>query len=147
MKGGAFGKFSQEKERCEQDSESHALPLPAKLGRLLKIAMLKFLLHSTSYPWFPVFLLGQSLVMETQLSTFHVHSQSVWETSLHMVWVTGTCVGPSICGSPPWESPSPFFMISTPLCVGGSPAPVDALEHTSRPLWTLAHQATFSLSP
>lgn len=30
--------------------------------------------------------------METQLSTFKGRSQSVWETSLHMIWVTGMYV-------------------------------------------------------
>ncbi|XP_025784595.1 short transient receptor potential channel 2-like [Puma concolor] len=61
----------------------------SRLGRLLKIPVLKFLLHSASYLWFLIFLLGESLAMETQLSTFRGRSQSVWETSLHMVWVTG----------------------------------------------------------
>nr|AAG29950.1 transient receptor potential channel 2-alpha [Mus musculus] len=61
----------------------------SRLGRLLKIPVLKFLLHSASYLWFLIFLLGESLVMETQLSTFKGRSQSVWETSLHMIWVTG----------------------------------------------------------
>ncbi|VFV19333.1 short transient receptor potential [Lynx pardinus] len=60
----------------------------SRLGRLLKIPVLKFLLHSASYLWFLIFLLGESLAMETQLSTFRGRSQSVWETSLHMVWVT-----------------------------------------------------------
>ncbi|XP_074256414.1 short transient receptor potential channel 2-like [Saimiri boliviensis] len=65
-------------------------PVPAEqLGRLLKIPVLKFLLHSASYLWFLIFLLGESLVMETQLSTFRGRSQSVWENSLHMIWVTG----------------------------------------------------------
>uniref|UniRef100_A0A8C3YAI5 Transient receptor ion channel domain-containing protein n=1 Tax=Catagonus wagneri TaxID=51154 RepID=A0A8C3YAI5_9CETA len=61
----------------------------SRLGRLLKTPVLKFLLHSASYLWFLVFLLGESLAMEMQLSTFRGRSQSVWETSLHMVWVTG----------------------------------------------------------
>uniref|UniRef100_A0A8C6FQB7 Transient receptor ion channel domain-containing protein n=1 Tax=Moschus moschiferus TaxID=68415 RepID=A0A8C6FQB7_MOSMO len=61
----------------------------SRLGRLLKVPVLKFLLHSASYLWFLIFLLGESLVMETQLSTFRGRSQSVWETSLHMVWVAG----------------------------------------------------------
>ncbi|KAL6037450.1 hypothetical protein STEG23_036695 [Scotinomys teguina] len=61
----------------------------SRLGHLLKIPVLKFLLHSASYLWFLIFLLGESLVMETQLSTFKGRSQSVWETSLHMIWVTG----------------------------------------------------------
>ena len=73
--------------------------LPPKLGRLLKIPVLTFLLHSASYLWFLIFLLGESLAMESQLSTFHGRSQTVWETSLHMVWVTGTCVGHFICSS------------------------------------------------
>nr|XP_045226215.1 putative short transient receptor potential channel 2-like protein isoform X3 [Macaca fascicularis] len=65
-------------------------PAPAEqLGRLLKIPVLKFLLHSASCLWFLIFLLGESLVVETQLSTFRGRSQSVWETSLHMIWVTG----------------------------------------------------------
>lgn len=68
----------------------HAFLSPPKLGRLLKVPVLKFLLHSASYLWFLIFLLGESLVMETQLSTFKGRSQSVWETSLHMIWVTGT---------------------------------------------------------
>lgn len=70
-------------------SDSHAFLSPPKLGRLLKIPVLKFLLHSASYLWFLIFLLGESLAMETQLSTFKGRSQSVWETSLHMIWVTG----------------------------------------------------------
>ncbi|KFO24000.1 Short transient receptor potential channel 2 [Fukomys damarensis] len=61
----------------------------SRLGRLLKIPVLKFLLHSASYLWFLIFLLGESLAMEMQLSTFSGRSQSVWETSLHMIWVTG----------------------------------------------------------
>ncbi|XP_037378773.1 protein XNDC1N isoform X1 [Talpa occidentalis] len=61
----------------------------SRLGRLLKIPVLKFLLHSASYLWFLIFLLGESLVMEAQLTTFRGRSQSVWETSLHMVWVIG----------------------------------------------------------
>ncbi|XP_074161035.1 short transient receptor potential channel 2-like isoform X4 [Sminthopsis crassicaudata] len=59
----------------------------SRLGRLLKIPVLKFLLHSASYLWFLIFLLGESLVMETQLGTFKGRSQSVWENSLHMIWV------------------------------------------------------------
>uniref|UniRef100_G3QU42 Transient receptor ion channel domain-containing protein n=1 Tax=Gorilla gorilla gorilla TaxID=9595 RepID=G3QU42_GORGO len=61
----------------------------SQLGRLLKIPVLKFLLHSASCLWFLIFLLGESLVMETQLSTFRGRSQSVWETSLHVICVTG----------------------------------------------------------
>ena len=96
-------------DRCEQDSEKPALLPPPQLGRLLKIPVLKFLLHSASYLWFLIFLLGESLVMETQLSTFRGRSQSVWETSLHMVWVAGTWVGPFICGRLPPGDPLTFL--------------------------------------
>lgn len=64
-------------ERFEQDSESPALLPSPKLGRLMKIPVLKFLLHSASYLWFRIFLLGESLVMETQLGTFRGRSHSV----------------------------------------------------------------------
>uniref|UniRef100_A0A452TM41 Transient receptor ion channel domain-containing protein n=1 Tax=Ursus maritimus TaxID=29073 RepID=A0A452TM41_URSMA len=56
--------------------------LAPQLGRLLKIPVLKFLLHSASYLWFLIFLLGESLAMEAQLSTFRGRSQT-----LHPAWV------------------------------------------------------------
>lgn len=43
--------------------------LPCKLGRLLKILVLKFLLHSTSQLRFLLFLLGEPLIMETLQSS------------------------------------------------------------------------------
>lgn len=114
--------------------------LPRKLGRLLKIPVLKFLLHSASYLWFLLFLLGESLVMETQLSTFRDRSQSVWETSLHMIWVTGTGVGPFICGNLPQGAPNPFFVMSTPVWGG---TPVDAPEHNQTPLGSSTPRGLF----
>ncbi|KAJ8798244.1 hypothetical protein J1605_001369 [Eschrichtius robustus] len=44
----------------------HWLAPKSRLGHLMKIPVLKFLLHSASYLWFRIFLLGESLVMETQ---------------------------------------------------------------------------------
>ncbi|XP_035316535.1 short transient receptor potential channel 2 isoform X1 [Cricetulus griseus] len=94
----------------------------SRLGHLLKIPVLKFLLHSASYLWFLIFLLGESLVMETQLSTFKGRSQSVWETSLHMIWVTGMeSQGTGLLGSQPlpilpcterseWRTEDPQFL-------------------------------------
>ncbi|NP_001361418.1 short transient receptor potential channel 2 [Ornithorhynchus anatinus] len=61
----------------------------SRLGRLLKIPVLKFLLHSASYLWFLIFLLVESLVMEQQHSTFVGRNQSIWDNSLHMIWVAG----------------------------------------------------------
>ncbi|XP_053161976.1 short transient receptor potential channel 2-like [Hemicordylus capensis] len=61
----------------------------SKVGKMLKIPVIKFLLHSASYLWFLIFLLGESLVMEHQQEIFRGRNTSVWETSLHMVWVAG----------------------------------------------------------
>lgn len=113
--GWAFWKLCQVGREVSRTLRATLSFFSRKLGCLLKIPVLKFLLHSASYLWFLIFLLGESLVMETQLSTFRGRSQSVWETSLHMVWVTGTCVGPFIRGSPLEGSSSLFFIISTPV--------------------------------
>ncbi|XP_032075569.1 short transient receptor potential channel 2-like [Thamnophis elegans] len=61
----------------------------SKLGKMLKIPVIKFLLHSASYVWFLVFLLVESLILEHHQDTFQGRNQSMWETSLHMIWVTG----------------------------------------------------------
>lgn len=123
-------------ERCEQDSEKPALLPSLQLGRLLKIPVLKFLLHSASYLWFLIFLLGESLVMETQLSTFRGRSQSVWETSLHMVWVAGTWVRPFICGRLPPGDPLTFLHSEHPY----TGWPLWMLpEYVTRPLGALVH--------
>lgn len=60
-----------------------------QIGKMLKIPVIKFLLHSASYLWFLIFLLVESLVMEHYHETFKGRNQSVWETSLHMIWVAG----------------------------------------------------------
>nr|XP_056714786.1 protein XNDC1N [Euleptes europaea] len=61
----------------------------SKVGKMVKIPVIKFLLHSASYLWFLVFLLVESLVLEHHHETFTGRNQSMWETSLHMVWVAG----------------------------------------------------------
>ncbi|KAG8137159.1 hypothetical protein E2320_005686 [Naja naja] len=60
-----------------------------KIGKMLKIPVIKFLLHSASYIWFLVFLLVESLILEHHHDAFKGRNQSMWETSLHMIWVTG----------------------------------------------------------
>ncbi|XP_061485726.1 short transient receptor potential channel 2-like [Rhineura floridana] len=61
----------------------------SKAGKMLKIPVIKFLLHSASYVWFLVFLLVESLVLEYHHESFSGRNQSMWETSLHMIWVAG----------------------------------------------------------
>ncbi|KAM8812661.1 LOW QUALITY PROTEIN: short transient receptor potential channel 2-like [Rhynchonycteris naso] len=78
-------------EQRPRKQEQQALQAQGRktLGCLLKIPVLQCLLHSASCLWFLTFLLGESLLTEVQLSTFCGRSQSIWETSLHLVWVTG----------------------------------------------------------
>uniref|UniRef100_A0A8D2LH84 Transient receptor ion channel domain-containing protein n=1 Tax=Varanus komodoensis TaxID=61221 RepID=A0A8D2LH84_VARKO len=61
----------------------------SKVGKILKIPVIKFLLHSASYLWFLVFLLVESLVLEHHQEAFKGRNQTMWETSLHMIWVAG----------------------------------------------------------
>ncbi|XP_039225703.1 short transient receptor potential channel 2-like [Crotalus tigris] len=61
----------------------------SKIGKMLKIPVIKFLLHSASYVWFLVFLLVESLILEHHQEIFMERNQSMWETSLHMIWVMG----------------------------------------------------------
>ncbi|KAM6448561.1 short transient receptor potential channel 2-like [Liasis olivaceus] len=61
----------------------------SKIGKMLKIPVIKFLLHSASYVWFLVFLLVESLILEGHHESFMGRNQSMWETSLHMIWVAG----------------------------------------------------------
>nr|XP_025042220.1 short transient receptor potential channel 2-like isoform X1 [Pelodiscus sinensis] len=61
----------------------------SRAGKMLKIPVIKFLLHSASYLWFLVFLLAESMVLQQRPEVFLGRNQSVWESSLHMVWVAG----------------------------------------------------------
>uniref|UniRef100_A0A8C3XTS3 Transient receptor ion channel domain-containing protein n=1 Tax=Chelydra serpentina TaxID=8475 RepID=A0A8C3XTS3_CHESE len=61
----------------------------SRVGKMLKIPVIKFLLHSASYLWFLIFLLVESIVLEHKHHIFLGRSQPMWENSLHMVWVAG----------------------------------------------------------
>ncbi|KAM9170997.1 short transient receptor potential channel 2-like [Pangshura tecta] len=61
----------------------------SRVGKMLKIPVIKFLLHSASYLWFLIFLLVEALFLEHKHHICSGRSQIVWESSLHMVWVAG----------------------------------------------------------
>ncbi|XP_067395155.1 short transient receptor potential channel 2-like [Emydura macquarii macquarii] len=61
----------------------------SRVGKMLKIPVIKFLLHSAAYLWFLIFLLVESMVLERKREIFLGRNQTVWENSLHMVWVAG----------------------------------------------------------
>uniref|UniRef100_A0A8C3F8H1 Transient receptor ion channel domain-containing protein n=1 Tax=Chrysemys picta bellii TaxID=8478 RepID=A0A8C3F8H1_CHRPI len=63
--------------------------IPGQVGKMLKIPVIKFLLHSASYLWFLIFLLVESLFLEHKHHIFLGRNQTVWKNSLHMVWVAG----------------------------------------------------------
>lgn len=58
-------------------------------GQLLKIPVIKFLLHSASYLWFLITLLGESITMEMYRDKFATREQNILHNSFHMVWVVG----------------------------------------------------------
>uniref|UniRef100_A0A8C6LJR1 Transient receptor potential cation channel subfamily C member 2b n=1 Tax=Nothobranchius furzeri TaxID=105023 RepID=A0A8C6LJR1_NOTFU len=61
----------------------------SKAGKLLKIPVIKFILHSASYMWFLITLLGESITMEMYRDTFASREQNILHNSFHMVWVVG----------------------------------------------------------
>ncbi|XP_053312080.1 short transient receptor potential channel 2-like [Spea bombifrons] len=61
----------------------------SKVGKILKIPVIKFLLHSASYLWFLVLLLVESLIMERRHDIYEGRNQAIWQNSLHMIWVAG----------------------------------------------------------
>ncbi|XP_016336548.1 short transient receptor potential channel 2-like [Sinocyclocheilus anshuiensis] len=61
----------------------------SKLGKTLKIPVIKFLLHSASYMWFLITLLGESIAMEVYRDSFASREQTILHNSFHMVWVVG----------------------------------------------------------
>ncbi|KAG7484405.1 hypothetical protein MATL_G00049060 [Megalops atlanticus] len=61
----------------------------SKIGKTLKIPVIKFLLHSASYLWFLITLLGESITMEMYRDEFASRHQNILHTSFHMVWVVG----------------------------------------------------------
>nr|XP_033804027.1 short transient receptor potential channel 2-like [Geotrypetes seraphini] len=61
----------------------------SKIGKVLKIPVIKFLLHSASYLWFLIFLLVESLIMEQKHDLNVDRDQNLLENSFHMIWVAG----------------------------------------------------------
>ncbi|XP_030055831.1 short transient receptor potential channel 2 isoform X2 [Microcaecilia unicolor] len=60
-----------------------------RLGKVLKIPVIKFLLHSASYLWFLIFLLVESLIMEQKHNLNADRDQNLLQNSFHMIWVAG----------------------------------------------------------
>lgn len=65
------------------------LPSLHQAGKILRIPVIKFLLHSASYLWFLITLLGESITMELYRDTFASRQQNILHSSFHMVWVVG----------------------------------------------------------
>ncbi|XP_030009163.1 short transient receptor potential channel 2-like [Sphaeramia orbicularis] len=61
----------------------------SKVGKILRIPVIKFLLHSASYLWFLITLLGESITMEMYRDKFASRQQNILHSSFHMVWVVG----------------------------------------------------------
>ncbi|CAJ0954766.1 unnamed protein product [Ranitomeya imitator] len=61
----------------------------SKVGKILKIPVIKFLLHSASYLWFLTLLLVESLIMERRHDIYEGRDLTIWQNSLHMIWVAG----------------------------------------------------------
>ncbi|KAL0994310.1 hypothetical protein UPYG_G00120510 [Umbra pygmaea] len=61
----------------------------SKVGKILKIPVIKFLLHSATYMWFLITLLGESIAMELYREQFASRQQNILHSSIHMVWVVG----------------------------------------------------------
>lgn len=58
-------------------------------GKMVRIPVIKFLLHSASYLWFLITLLGESITMEMYRDKFASRQQNILHSSFHMVWVVG----------------------------------------------------------
>ncbi|PWA22667.1 hypothetical protein CCH79_00002024, partial [Gambusia affinis] len=61
----------------------------SKAGKMVRIPVIKFLLHSASYLWFLITLLGESITMEMYRDKFASRQQNILHSSFHMVWVVG----------------------------------------------------------
>ncbi|XDV38964.1 hypothetical protein PO909_008273 [Leuciscus waleckii] len=61
----------------------------SKMGKTIKIPVIKFLLHSASYMWFLITLLGESIAMEVYRDSFASRQHTILHSSFHMVWVVG----------------------------------------------------------
>ncbi|KAF7697167.1 hypothetical protein HF521_005585 [Silurus meridionalis] len=61
----------------------------SKMGKILKIPVIKFILHSASYLWFLITLLVESIILEMYRDTSTTRHQTLLHNSIHMVWVVG----------------------------------------------------------
>ncbi|XP_058271172.1 transient receptor potential cation channel subfamily C member 2b [Hemibagrus wyckioides] len=61
----------------------------SKVGKILKIPVIKFMLHSASYMWFLITLLAESLIMERFREESTTRQHAILHHSVHMVWVAG----------------------------------------------------------
>lgn len=68
---------------------NHMVSCFHQVGKILKIPVIKFLLHSASYLWFLITLLGESITMEMYRDKFASRQQDILHSSFHMVWVVG----------------------------------------------------------
>ncbi|XP_043548664.1 short transient receptor potential channel 2-like [Chiloscyllium plagiosum] len=61
----------------------------SKLGQIVRTPVIKFLLHSSSYIWFLVLLLVESIIAQQFRDVSSSRNQPIYVNSLHMVWVVG----------------------------------------------------------
>uniref|UniRef100_A0A3P9A003 Transient receptor potential cation channel subfamily C member 2a n=1 Tax=Esox lucius TaxID=8010 RepID=A0A3P9A003_ESOLU len=69
----------------------------SKIGKTLKIPVIKFLLHSSSYLWFIITLLTESIFMDLYRQEFASRQQNLLHNSVHMIWVVGFFWGECKC--------------------------------------------------
>lgn len=93
-------------------------------GKILKIPVIKFLLHSASYLWFLITLLGESITMEMYRDKFASRQQNILHSSFHMVWVVG---GSALLNTQIWLKPG--FSVDTFL------SPVGFFWYECKEVW------------
>ncbi|KAJ7995274.1 hypothetical protein DPEC_G00242840 [Dallia pectoralis] len=69
----------------------------SKIGKTLKIPVIKFLLHSASYLWFIITVLTESILMDLYRQDFASRQQNLLYNSIHMIWVVGFFWGECKC--------------------------------------------------
>lgn len=81
--------------------------------------MIKFLLHSASYLWFLITLLGESITMEMYRDKFASRQQSILHSSFHMVWVVGGFTLRLLCKTASEKCSKPGLGVHTTLPLTG----------------------------
>ncbi|XP_067841637.1 short transient receptor potential channel 2-like [Heptranchias perlo] len=61
----------------------------SKVGQMVRTPVIKFLLHSSSYIWFLVLLLVESIVAQQYRELASSRNQPIYLNSFHMIWVVG----------------------------------------------------------